>query len=369
MESSTGASLVGFQPSGTGAVARTMQDKARELVSSDDYDTTANFNAAKVGKLSIDSAKRLRAPYMITGESEVTGAALRDSFIAARSLTGLTDCHAFTDRTQISGVTDYGGYCSFDTIASVDGAHGQNHANCYQARLEYKGSGTLGEHVGFYARPTFSGSGTWTNRFGVVVYDVIKTGSGTLTNNFGVLVSDLVNGSNKTAVSIAQSTGFAIDAYGGAQSYHKGPVTIGPQRYVGSGLSLTVSGSATGPKAFIHSSTTKAQFGAAGGDYGIQFIANGNVRVEIQGSATNYALTPAVTNTQPLGTAALRWSDLYATNVRPGAGTAIWTSGTGTPEGNVTAPVGSLFTRTDGGAGSTLYVKESGAGNTGWVAK
>ena len=50
-------------------------------------------------------------------------------------------------------------------------------------------------------------------------------------------------------------------------------------------------------------------------------------------------------------------------------GTAIWTSGTGTPEAAVTAPIGSLFTRTDGGTSTTLYIKESGAGNTGWVAK
>jgi hypothetical protein len=44
-------------------------------------------------------------------------------------------------------------------------------------------------------------------------------------------------------------------------------------------------------------------------------------------------------------------------------------SGSGTPEGAVVAPVGSLFQRTDGGASTTLYVKESGTGNTGWVAK
>ena len=32
--------------------------------------------------------------------------------------------------------------------------------------------------------------------------------------------------------------------------------------------------------------------------------------------------------------------------------------------------VGDLFLRTDGGAGSTLWVKESGNGaNTGWAAK
>lgn len=43
--------------------------------------------------------------------------------------------------------------------------------------------------------------------------------------------------------------------------------------------------------------------------------------------------------------------------------------GTGTPEGVVTAGIGSLFLRTDGGTSTTLYVKESGTGNTGWVAK
>lgn len=44
-------------------------------------------------------------------------------------------------------------------------------------------------------------------------------------------------------------------------------------------------------------------------------------------------------------------------------------SGVGSPEGVVTAVVGSLYTRTDGGAGTTLYVKEAGTGKTGWVAK
>lgn len=43
--------------------------------------------------------------------------------------------------------------------------------------------------------------------------------------------------------------------------------------------------------------------------------------------------------------------------------------GTGTPEGAITAGVGSQLLRTDGGAGTALYVKESGTGNTGWVAK
>lgn len=44
-------------------------------------------------------------------------------------------------------------------------------------------------------------------------------------------------------------------------------------------------------------------------------------------------------------------------------------TGTGTPESAVAAPVGSTFHRTDGGAGTSFYVKESGTGTTGWVAK
>ena len=43
--------------------------------------------------------------------------------------------------------------------------------------------------------------------------------------------------------------------------------------------------------------------------------------------------------------------------------------GSGSPEGVVTAPVGSIYHRTDGGASTSLYVKESGTGNTGWIAK
>jgi hypothetical protein len=45
------------------------------------------------------------------------------------------------------------------------------------------------------------------------------------------------------------------------------------------------------------------------------------------------------------------------------------TAGAGTPEGVVTAPPGSMFLRSDGGAGTTLYIKETGTGSTGWVAK
>lgn len=43
--------------------------------------------------------------------------------------------------------------------------------------------------------------------------------------------------------------------------------------------------------------------------------------------------------------------------------------GSGAPESAVTAPVGSIYLRTDGGASTSFCVKESGTGNTGWVCK
>lgn len=58
-----------------------------------------------------------------------------------------------------------------------------------------------------------------------------------------------------------------------------------------------------------------------------------------------------------------------ATNDNFTAIAAVHFSGAGTPEGAVVAAIGSIYSRTDGGANTSLYVKESGVGNTGWVAK
>lgn len=54
----------------------------------------------------------------------------------------------------------------------------------------------------------------------------------------------------------------------------------------------------------------------------------------------------------------------------PGPLNPLISSGAGSPEGVVNASVGSLYLRTDGGAGTTLYVKESSVStNTGWIGK
>lgn len=44
-------------------------------------------------------------------------------------------------------------------------------------------------------------------------------------------------------------------------------------------------------------------------------------------------------------------------------------AGTGSPEAVVTAGIGSIYRRLDGGAGTSIYIKESGVGNVGWIGK
>ena len=50
-------------------------------------------------------------------------------------------------------------------------------------------------------------------------------------------------------------------------------------------------------------------------------------------------------------------------------GTAQVLTGNQAPEGNVTAPPGSIFLNTSGGANKTIWIKESGNGKNGWVGK
>ena len=48
---------------------------------------------------------------------------------------------------------------------------------------------------------------------------------------------------------------------------------------------------------------------------------------------------------------------------------ALILTGTGNPTGVVSAPVGTLYLRLNGVPDSTLWVKQSGTGNTGWKNK
>lgn len=79
-------------------------------------------------------------------------------------------------------------------------------------------------------------------------------------------------------------------------------------------------------------------------------------------------LIPDTANTYDIGSAAFPVKEIFATTIALGGG-LTWSKGVGSPEGVVTAPIGSLYSNTSGGGSTTLYVKTAGAGNTGWTAK
>lgn len=118
---------------------------------------------------------------------------------------------------------------------------------------------------------------------------------------------------------------------------------------------------------------TAPGFKARSTDLNLIAAANTN-SINFMGGADIYAklnagyLRPTVDNAMALGGSASRFSETYTGNVRMGSGATIETSASGTPEGVVTAAVGSRYWRTDGTAGTRLYWKATGAGNTGWVA-
>lgn len=77
--------------------------------------------------------------------------------------------------------------------------------------------------------------------------------------------------------------------------------------------------------------------------------------------AAGYAVDASITKAA--------YDEIFRTSYLNAARTVFIKSGTGDPEGVVPAGIGSKWLRTDGGAGTTEYVKESGTGKTGWAAK
>lgn len=69
-----------------------------------------------------------------------------------------------------------------------------------------------------------------------------------------------------------------------------------------------------------------------------------------------------------------RWRENTQTQLREGLAAVqqlndLILFGTGSPEGKVAASPGKIYLNLTGGAGVTLWVKETGAAETGWTAK
>lgn len=165
-----------------------------------------------------------------------------------------------------------------------------------------------------------------------------------------------------SATVLGSSTNFKVESIAGTGAF----AATTPQITFGSSASLRVTASYgltvcnAGGTAEAH--LRAASFNSAGSISAATYVADINTRWEL---ACNGWRSP--TGLRLVSGGAVVWAT-SSTNAGGGDGNFI-RSGTGSPESAVTAPVGSLWLRTDGGTSTTLYVKESGSGNTGWVAK
>jgi hypothetical protein len=139
----------------------------------------------------------------------------------------------------------------------------------------------------------------------------------------------------------------------------------------GGGITLSTTNAAATGGGFMVSTTggISGMWITNAGD--IRFSANGVASFRWLNSATSFRPETALSLVANLGGANNRWNTLFTNSIVIGSGSSNQTisTGAGSPQGVVTAVPGSLYTNTSGGAGTTLYVKESGSGNTGWVAK
>ena len=86
--------------------------------------------------------------------------------------------------------------------------------------------------------------------------------------------------------------------------------------------------------------------------------------------ADTLGFVPLSNGTRDIGSVSSQLNNIYIKGaVKFNGGTILDAYGSGSPEGVLSAYIGSTYRRTDGGAGTSLYVKESGTGNTGWVGK
>ena len=137
-----------------------------------------------------------------------------------------------------------------------------------------------------------------------------------------------------------------------------------PTQTSNSGKFLTTDGSNTS-WASIGNAATATALQTSRTIWGQSFDGTANVT----GNMTSVgSITPSADATYDIGSTSARILNVYSAYYKFGSTTQMITNGVGTPEGAQSASIGSLFLRADGSTGTTLYVKQSGTGNTGWTA-
>lgn len=306
-----------------------------------------------------------------------------------------------------------GGFATFDDIHVMQGSN-NDHTVGLQIRYTINEGGTMNDAWSIWAKNTIN-TGTLTNYKNIELWDM--QGAGTVVNNYGLYIQTPTKGTTLNRAIYVQGgkSYFGGDiSTNGSMSINKTDVTPSATLDVNGNIlflddlssvsnafdwdeGLACLGLGQTPNSAYSLYTNKgvringaALLGQSTGSYNVAYIngAGGNFGTIMRPSANKWALgwDSNIGDTR-LGTSVITWTPSYVgiLNTAPDhaldvtgdielsgeilLGTIKVLKGSGSPESVVTAPVGSIYLRTDGGASTTLYVKESGTGNTGWIAK
>lgn len=152
---------------------------------------------------------------LTVGDEVLSSPAIRDAVVVGSTITGLTDSHAFADRTIIDSFSDGGTYGTFDATTKYAHTSGTaNHLYTFQGRGQKAGAGNLDNYCSFYSQPTLSG-GTVVDHHHFRAYD--NAGTSAITNQHAIHIRPLTSASNN----------YAIFSWGETPSIHVGKFTVG----------------------------------------------------------------------------------------------------------------------------------------------
>lgn len=162
------------------------------------------------------------------------------AFVVAKPVTSATvgGSHPFSDNSTYDVSSGSYAAASFDAAPKSIGTFNYDHFAGFQGRIAHQSSGVLTNMYGFVDLPSMN-AGTVSNRFGVSVWDVVKSG-GALTNNYGVYVKELLEGTTK----------YAIYTEGSTSSRFNGGIGIGSALQVGSMFSVSGTGAPSAGSAY-----------------------------------------------------------------------------------------------------------------------
>jgi hypothetical protein len=196
-----------------------------------------------------------------------------------------------------------------------------------------------------------------------------NVGIGTTSPSYKLDVSGTVNATafstNGSAFNGTQWTTSGANIY-----YNTGKVGIGKSS-PSAGLHISTLGDGSVPQLWVHQQSggdwARMRLEVAGSVYW-DITAGGGNELGFYNQAYGQMMTIEESGNVGIGTTTP--TEKLEVNGNVKIGNATIRSGVGNPNGVVAGSRGDLFLRTDGGLGTTLYVKESGDGtNSGWTAK